>query len=378
MKKSMKNIIRGVSAFIFLVVFLASCSSREQGGIDDSAYEYQRDLLQSRDELISTVAFIKDSMIYQTIGNGETSYYSLDIPNDELIELGTVSDFVMDTGASVLFDDDIYFYVTVDDGDTKKNVLYFTDSDGSEIVKLSEDSDCSPLLSLYSVPQGVLALKLSDSRSWFELVVSENGACDDVILEAASNETFVIADVAGDYLFVLTYRNNNFSEEGYEYYIRKYLIKDFSEAEVISLQPIAAYMSESRIGTMKIIGNYVFFENYSNIGTLCEIFGETVEKIIQEEDFVYADGLANNADTYDIFYTRRTNEAYLFDHTAGEILPFTLALPDDYSIQIIFSGEDCILVKAKKYDISNRETACEKIYLYDYSAFVEMASTANE
>ena len=86
----------------------------------------------------------------------------------------------------------------------------------------------------------------------------------------------------------------------------------------------------------------------------------------------------SNADAYDIFYIRRTNEAYLFDHKEGKILPFTLELPDDSSIQIIFSGENSILVKAKKYDTSRWETTSEKVYLYDYSSFVEMASAANE
>lgn len=86
----------------------------------------------------------------------------------------------------------------------------------------------------------------------------------------------------------------------------------------------------------------------------------------------------SNAGVYDIFYIRRTNEAYLFDHEEGKILPFTLKLPDDSSIQIIFSGENSILVKAKKYDTSKWGTTSEKVYLYDYSAFVEMASATNE
>ena len=374
----MKKAKRGVFVLICLMLFLTSCSSVEQGNTDNSAYEYQRELSQSQNELISTVAFVENTMIYQIIRDGETSYYSLDIPNDELDELGTVSNFIMDTGAVATFNGAVYFYVTVEDKGTRKNVLYSTNNDGSGIVELSKDPNCSPMLSLYSVPQGILALKVNDSKSWFELVVSEYGVCNNIVLESTPDEAFLIADVAGDYLYVLTYKTSNRNGETNKYYIRKYLLEDFSEAGIVSLQPISSYISDSRIGTMEIIGDYIFFENYSNIGALCKISNGDVEKIIEEEDFVYADGLIGNPDAYDIFYIRRTNEAYLFNREEGEILPFTLELPDDFSIQIIFSGENGILVKAKKYDTSRWETTSEKVYLYDYSGFVEMALAANK
>ena len=56
----MNKMKRGACVLICLMVFLASCSSGEQGSTDDSAYEYQIELSQSQDELISTVAFVED------------------------------------------------------------------------------------------------------------------------------------------------------------------------------------------------------------------------------------------------------------------------------------------------------------------------------
>ena len=42
-------------------------------------------------------------------------------------------------------------------------------------------------------------------------------------------------------------------------------LKDYSKDSTISLASIKSYIENSRIGTMKVMGEYIFFDNYSNI-----------------------------------------------------------------------------------------------------------------
>lgn len=234
--------------------------------LDNVSYKFQREIPQAKDRLINTVILIEDTIIYQTIESGATTFYSLDIPSNKVNEFGTIPNYVLDTGATALFDKLLYFYVTIGTEDEKLyNVLYSIDISTSKMEKLSEDDTSAPLLSLYSVPQGILALKIQDKKTCFNLVISEDGPCSKTILEADPDETFVIADVFGDYLYVFAYKNSPTNDEEYDYYINKYLLKDYSKDSTISLASIKSYIENSRIGTMKVMGEYIFFDNYSNI-----------------------------------------------------------------------------------------------------------------
>ena len=121
--------------------------------LDNVSYKFQREIPQAKDRLINTVILIEDTIIYQTIESGATTFYSLDIPSNKVNEFGTIPNYVLDTGATALFDKLLYFYVTIGTEDEKLyNVLYSIDISTSKMEKLSEDDTSAPLLSLYSVP----------------------------------------------------------------------------------------------------------------------------------------------------------------------------------------------------------------------------------
>ena len=360
----MKFIRRTTCVAVCSVLFLTSCSSINQERSNNANYEYRREITQSKSEMVSTIAVVDDSVIYQTIESGKTTYYTLDVPTNRTIELGTISNFVMDAGAAALFNDAIYFYVTVGaDNGNLCNILYSLDLTKSEIVKISEDSVSAPLISIYSVPQGVLALKIQNLNTYFE---------------PDPGETFVIADVSEDYLFVFTYKESLEQAGTYDYYLKRYSLADYTEDGVIKLESIKSYIEESRIGKMELIGNFVFFENYSNIGLVCKITNNNVIRILEEENLTLARSLEGNVTTCEVFYIRRSNEVLLLDLDSGEMRSFALFLPNDENIQTILSNLEKVIVKAKKYTDSKKNDIAESVYLYEYSDFIDMTSVATE
>ena len=368
----MKFLNRVASITACVAMLLTACSSIDQNEFDSADYGYRRKILESRNEIVSSGVVVDDSFIYQTLGSGKTSYYILDVPTGKTNELGFISDFVMDTNARALFNNVLYFYVTVQDGNSELcNVLYSLDLGKTELAKVSEDHLSAPLLSLYSAPQGVLALKIRNGSAYFELVASEVGSCEKMMIEPDQGETFVIADVFDDCLFVFTYKNSPDQTDDFDYYLKCYSLDTYTVKRVIKLESIKPYIQESRIGTMELLGDYIYFENYSNLGLVCKISNNDVTKILEEENLVLSNNLEEDTDNYQVFYIRRSNDIRLLDLSSGRMDSITLPLPDDERIQVIFSNQESVIVKAKKYTDSKEAKNVESVYLFTYSDFLK-------
>ena len=138
--------------------------------------------------------------------------------------------------------------------------------------------------------------------------------------------------------------------------------------------PLVPYsrMEDSRIGRMEVFGDCLYFENYSNTGLLCRIEGGGVTESAEEEDLVPAKTFSGRESDQVFFYIRRTNDLLLFDLAAGELKPISLTLPDEEKIQVVFSDEDRVTIKAKTYSGLTIIKSKEKIYSYKSQELAEM------
>ena len=370
----MRRSVRNVCMVFCLLILLSACTSDTIGKSQEAGYQFCNTIPDSSSHAVSGMGLVDGKLLYQALDTGKSFYYLLDIASGSVRELGTVTSFVMDTGAEAFFDGSLYFYVTVQETDGSFcNVLYAWDTDASEIVIVSEDRLSVPLLSLYAVPDGVLALKVGEEgNTYFEMVVSGEGPCSTVPLEAPPEETYVIADVFEDHLYVFAFEKSSLSPVSYRYFIRKISLKDYSVVAVIDLESVRPYIEDSRIGRMEVYGDYLFFENYSNIGLICRIQGDSVTKITEDQDLVLAKTFSGREADQESFFVRRTNNLLLFDRATGELRPISLMLPNDERIQVVFSDENWVAIKAKTYSDLKIIRPVEKIYTYESRELMEM------
>ena len=368
--------VRNACIVFCLLLLLTACSSDTVGKPKSSGYRFRNTIPQSRSHAVSGMGLVDGSFLYQVLDTGKSSYYLLDIASGSVRELGTVTNFDMDTGAEAFFGGSLYFYVTVQEADgCFCNVLYAWDTDASEIEKVSEDRLSVPLLSLYAVPEGVLALKANEEwNTYFEMVISGEGPCSTVLLEAPPEETYVAADVFEDHLYVFVFEKSAPSPESYRYFIRKISLKDYSEVAVFDLESVRPYIENSRIGRMEVLGDYLFFENHSNVGLICRMQGDGVTKITEERDLVPAKTFSGREADREFFYIRRTCDMLLFDRASGELKPISLTLPKNEKIQVVFSDGNWAAIKAKTYSDLKILRPMEKIYSYESHKLTEMLS----
>lgn len=359
----------GAPITVVLLIGLLISSSPEKPSYS-SPFEAQIDF--SQEATVTTLATIDNQMIYRAIEPGLTTFYSIDVTSGSITELGRVSGYTMSSGATAIYKDALLTYITVGES----NDLYKVNYVDMKIEKVSSDTKCSPNISLYSSTQGVLALKNDGNRSYFQLVYDGSKGGSNVprtVLEALTGESFLIADISDETLFVFVYKQN--ASGAFDYFIRKYTLDNYSEIDTIDLSPIKSYIDEARIGRMELIGGYIFFENYSNNAVLCQITGDTVSKMLQGENLTMAKDTGTNENSKRFFYIRRTQNCYVFDLKTGELAPFYIPLDEDYVVQILFTDGKDVFVKSKQYSDSKLTLSKERIYLCDYSALLNLVST---
>lgn len=350
--------IFGIVAMLF---FLVACSAT--GSTSDKTQAIiQRSF--SPDSATNTIAIIENKMLYQSIDTGSTTFFVLDLHNNETTKIGTISNYVMDNGAVVVIGDSVYTYITISDEEGQtQNVLYRLCYSDMSMEQLYVDKVCAPLISLYRVPSGFLALKVSDSKTYFDHF-NESNHSSNTVLEAPKGETFVTATVSDDTLFVFAYAQN--STGGYDYFIRKYSLDGYNALGVISLDNIEEYIAQARISEMDIWGDYLFLNNYSNTG-LISIIAEDGSVSAQHKISNVAKLTLDAEDRDSLFYVRQSSTYYVFNAISGDLQQMELSVDDGYLIRSMFADGENVVVKTRINRESKKDEYKEEIYVFEYN-----------
>ena len=355
-----------ILALVLCVSVLTSCSSEWRTGRNEDGV-LTREL--SSSYTTSTLALIDGRMIYTELGNNGATFFSLDIESNKRTEIGFIPEYVMSANCAQLSDNSLYLYVTMEseDGDRTNNLMQI-DYEGGQLRCLSSDNKCSPMIALYGAQQELIAIKVSASgngESWIERLDPESGKVLDTV-NASKQETFVIGAVAGTELDVLAYQE--LGQGNYKFFIKRYNLDNLKEFGSISLDNIHDYISEARIGEFERIGNYLYFENYSNKSLIAKIDEDAVEEIMQEDNLALASGNPDYTVHDAIFYVRRTDSCFSFDPETGTTEDVDLDLSVKDYIRSIFTDGEQILVKEKQSSEVKQKENDEYLLLYDSTA----------
>lgn len=355
------------AALIFMfVVTLSSCAYN--GSINDlptATLEF------NKASEYSTLALADGKMIYQTLEN-PTCFFALDIEQNSVVELGSVSDFILNGYSLVSDSGKLYTYITIaDDNDEQKNVLYEIDYYSNTISPLISNQNSAPIIYVYKSPMGILQLKTpssDSSQTYFEVYEPQTGDSS-VMLVAQENEIYIIASVNENSLFVFVALE--MPDASYEFLIKEYDLKTYSLINTVELEGVHSYISKARIGKMEVFGDYIYMLNYSNEGIICKITDTTVASVLERENLECVWNQQHEIYSSErLFYVRNTAECFTLNLDTGEIKHVDSNLQSGYVIGSIFADGDDILLQAKILSDNKLIKTKTMIYLYDYYRYI--------
>lgn len=312
----------------------------------------------------NTIAIVDNQMLYQTLDMGSSTFYIFDLLENTTTEIATISNYVMDSGSAVIIGNAVYFYITESDIEGQlQNTLYRISYSDLSMERLCEDRTCSPLISLYQSPLGILALKTTDSTTYFDLY-NESMQIPDVVLEAPQGETFVTATISDDILFVFAYSGN--SSMGYNYFIRKYTLDGYEPVGTITLDNIEQYIAQARIAEMVVLDDYLFLNNLSNTGLISSINKDGTVSVFHKMPDIAILSSESESKTA-LFYVRQSNNYYVFDTNSGDLQLLELNIDSGYLIRSMFADGENVVVKTRPSYENKSDGYSEEIYVYEYS-----------
>lgn len=355
-----------ISFLLIFVFILASCSHGDR--FSEGTIIVDPEFTKESDYSIAALA--DGELIYQTLED-PTCFFSLDVRQNSEVELGQVSNFILNGYSLVKDSGKLYTYIAVSEFGAIKNVLYEIDYTNDTIRPLLSNQNSSPIIYLYKVPTGILQLKTplaGSSTTLFELYNLQTGTSTEVLV-APENEIYIVASIDDDSLFVLTARE--MPDQIYKFTIDEYDLETYELINTIELSEIHSYLSNARIGKMEVFGDYIYLLNYSNEGIICKLSDNSVIPVLERTNLECVRNQQQKLHNPEmLFYIRNTNECFLFDLNTGETKEIEPKIENGYVISSIFSDGDDILLQAKKP--SNNKLIEEKtiIYFYAYSSFI--------
>ena len=361
-----KSFVLTIILVIVVAVFAALIFGTNLGSNEDNPQTLKQ-ISFSPKTTTNTISVVDNQMLYQSIEIDSSTFSILDLATGKTIDIGTIANYIMDSGSSVVIEDSIYTYITTSDENRKpQNDLYRIEHSNLELEKISTDKKSAPIISLYQTPTEILALKTDGTKTYFEKIDVRNGDAEEILV-SPSGETFVTADVVDATLFVFAYSTD--SNGDYQYFIRKYTLNGYKEVGLIKLDNIKEYISKARIADMEIMGNYFYLINYSGIGIIGEINDDdTVSKTHEISDLTY---LTSDEDSgTSLFYVRKTNTYYIFDNGKGELTGRELTFKNGYTIRTMFSDDENVVVKTKADTENKIDRYHEEIYVFRYDDLI--------
>lgn len=321
-----------------------------------------------RTENCSILEYSNGKMIFQTLEN-PTRFFSLDVGTKKEEELGEISNFVLNGYSRVTYAGQLYTSVTVTDNNGELlNVLYAFDYNNASIKPIYSDNGYSPIVYLYKEPRGILQLKTpkvgSTQTTFFELYNISTSATE-IVLMAQDNEIFVIASVYENKLYVLSAIEK--PDSSYSFSLKEYNMTSYQVTNEIKLDSIYDYLINSRIGKMEVFGNYVYFQNYSNMGVICSITETSVSPVIERESLEYA-GIPQSS-SYEkevLFYIRNTAECFTINRETGDIRTIEPKIHSGYNINCVFIDENNILLVEKQSSVDKRVSSKTMLNIYSF------------
>jgi len=369
-----KRMLRYILIFVLLTLLNVGCKLDHGTNIETIVLNGERKQVNiTHKELDSLTVLLDDSFIYMNVGlNGMASgatYYRHYFDNDNVVEIGTINNFLVGTRFVALVDNVLFFHVgIVSDNITGfDTVLYGIDLNTNQLRAYSKDLEAAPITADYRYNGKLISLMRGNTndtsniiRFWFKLYDAKTDTIEkkqEWTYNRENKKGTVILDFCIDDGKIYTlFQNGNGS--GNLITSIKVFDGSMNLLQTIGIDQVYDYIMSSAGGQIVVFGDFIFMSNYSNDGLIGKIENGTVSPLFKSRELE----LANNQFKYDIpvFYIRRTNKGYLLDIHNKSLKEFSLEMPTGYYITYALSANNGFLL------LLRAEGKNDIVYLYRY------------
>jgi len=324
-------------------------------------------------ELDSLKVLLDGSFIYMNMehtGNiGSATYYRHYFDSDEVVKIGNINNFLVETRFSALVGNVLFFHVgVVSDSITGfDTVLYGINLNTNQLHAYSKDDEAAPITADYRYNGKLISLMRGNTnntanimRFWFKLYDEKSST-----IEKRREWTYDKANKKGSVILNFCISDGKIYalvEEGDGSGNLITSIKAYDDSmnvlRTINIDQVRDYIMSSGGGEIVVFGDFIFMHNYSNDGLIGQIEKDTVKPLFQAKELE----LATNQFNYDmpVFYIRGTNKGYLLDIYNKSLKEFSLKMPSGYYITYGLSTDDNFLL------LLRAENKNDLAYLYRY------------
>jgi len=325
---------------------------------------------------VAYIALQDDSIIYMEFKDSDSIFYRHSIVENTTIEIGVIPNFVISAGFAILSGESLYNQITVRGNDPKvnygfKNVLYKIDLDKNSLSQITSDTEYLPAAYIYPYKNKILSLYAKRSSNHFTAFMTVfdinkkqfTSKSKDYVLDENSykGNRIVNCCTSGELIYALTIEssvdvNSQSTVNANNHTTIKVLNEAFELINEIELgEDVLALIANSRVGTMRVFGDFIFMRNYSGNGLIGLIENNSIKTLLIDPELDMA--VNPNQQELPRFFKRHTNKYYTIDEQNKCINEMELEIKEGYSILSMLSSGEYSYVHLTNYDL-------ERLVLY--------------
>ena len=258
--------------------------------------------------------------------------------------------------------------------------LYEIDCEHRSVTPLADYFDVSPMVYLWETPDGILQLKTpsleANRRTYFDLFHPDTGETE-LVIQGQGNDYFAHASVYENTLYVLV---SHRSEDGPSTWgLQAYDLGTYQLLKETSLEAVSAFLRQTRIDEMEVLGDYVYFANWSDQGIIAKISDEGVTPVVERESLRCASCFDRSAQTSErLFYSQPTDECLLFQFDTGETRIFRVERQEGFELWSVMIDGDRVLLHETQISQTKLENNKEIFRIFDYNDFISQGASDSD
>jgi|GEM_PF-3264389 len=298
--------------------------------------------------------FDDNNLLYYQEDNSKVTFFIYDNKIGETLELGTIENYILDTGFTTLVNNRLYYYAGIINHEGEiRNTLFSIDMQSHEISRHDNPDMSLPGVNVFSSGKNVVTLKNeraneiittylefynTDKSTWEKNLVNKFNE-----LSKTGSALYVMyADDTHIYIIQDVYEQNG----KYESYFIQYNQLLEEEKRILLKDDVASFIQagNGRIIELKIFDDYLYLRDLSGNGFLGKIEQDKIEKVMSADQFLPAASLYHNA--MPIFFIREDLTLFALDTKTGELTEYLLNSEEGHSIAQVWHCNDQFLIIA--------------------------------
>ncbi len=257
--------------------------------------------------------------------------------------------------------------------------LYEVDCQRRSVSPLADYHDVSPMVYLWATPDGILQLKTprreTNRRTYFDLYHLDTGETE-LVIQAPGDDLFCHASIYENTLYVLT---SHGTKSDSPWVLQSYDLKTYQLLGEISLDAISDYLGQARIAEMEVLGDYLYFANWSDQGLIAKMTADAVTPVVEQDSLLSAKCYDRSGQTKErLFYMQPTDECLLLQLDTGETRTFRVNRQEGFELWTVAIDGNRLFLMETKVPESKLEKEKTVLHFYDYDDFISQNIPASD